>query len=318
MRRDDGEIGMSDGAVHKSIEIIIPVRNMADQLSKVLGPLREQCTGDDTVTVVDDASTDDTAEVARALGANVVSLPESRGPYYARQVVAERSTADVLLFVDARCRPLPGLLDAHRNLHRQPDVALSCTDVETLSGDTLAARVAALKDPFSIDGRIGVPGRPDYYPTANLGVARAAFRAVGGFRAMRSGGDADICWRIQRQRLGTMGVDRRVLMAWEPRTTMRDLASQYKRYGNSTAYLQWVYGDFSPAPYGRDEPLRNRIRAELRRRQQMRRASPAEAIARVVIDTAFQIGYVKAMLNRRDFIPPQCYAIDADSIAAPA
>jgi hypothetical protein len=54
------------------------------------------------------------------------------------------------------------------------------------------------------------------------------------------GGDVDICWRIQEQSLGTMAVDTRVLMEWEPRATMRDLASQWKRYGRSNAYLRWV------------------------------------------------------------------------------
>ena len=34
-----------------------------------------------------------------------------------------------------------------------------------------------------------VPPKPDYYPTANLGIDRTAFAKVGGFRAMRGGGD---------------------------------------------------------------------------------------------------------------------------------
>jgi hypothetical protein len=85
-----------------------------------------------------------------------------------------------------------------------------------------------------------VPPKPDYYPTANLGIDAVAFRQVGGFRAMRGGGDLDICWRIQEQKLGTIATDTRVLMEWEPRTSLRDLASQWKRYGHSNAYIRWV------------------------------------------------------------------------------
>ena len=98
----------------QTIEVIVPVRDMAGHLPKLLRPLMAQLADGDRVTVVDDASSDDTASVARFSGANVVTLTGSKGPYYARQVAASRSTADTLLFIDGRCRPLPGLLDAHR------------------------------------------------------------------------------------------------------------------------------------------------------------------------------------------------------------
>jgi hypothetical protein len=35
-----------------------------------------------------------------------------------------------------------------------------------------------------------------------------------------------------------MAVDTRVLMEWEPRATVRDLASQWKRYGRSNVHLR--------------------------------------------------------------------------------
>jgi glycosyltransferase involved in cell wall biosynthesis len=290
-----------------SIEVIIPVQNMADQLPKVLRPLVDQLADGDLITVVNDASTDDTEAVARSLGANVVTLPDSRGPYYARQFVASRSTADTLLFIDVRCRPLPGLLAAHRELQARPGVALSCTDVRTLSGPSLAARVSALKQPFSLRGMVGVPGRPDFYPTANLGIDRSAFSSVGGFRAMRSGGDADICWRIQEQALGTMSADTRQLMDWEPRTTIRDLSSQWKRYGGSTAYLKWVYGEYSPAPYGPDQSLATKIKAELRRRRHAPRSTLTEKAVGAAMAWVFQYGYLAAKAKRRQFTMPAHY-----------
>src|SRR5690349_14489813 len=210
---------------NQTIEVIIPVRDMADHLPGLLGPILDQLADGDRVTVVNDASTDATEEVARSLGANVVTLTDSRGPYYARQVAASRSRADILLFIDGRCRPLPGLLDAHRSLQQQPGVALSCTNVRTVTGPTLAARMAAKMQPFmlprsggAMKATIGmVPPKPDYYPTANLGIDRTAFAKVRGFREMRGGGDLDICWRIQEQSLGTIATDTRVLMEWEPR-----------------------------------------------------------------------------------------------------
>ncbi|BBZ08117.1 hypothetical protein MDOR_22860 [Mycolicibacterium doricum] len=303
-----------------TIEVIIPVRDMADHLPKLLRPLLAQTADGDWITVVDDASGDDTAAVARSLGAGVVALKDSRGPYYARQVAASRSTADILLFTDARCRPLPGLLEAHRTLQRQPGVALSCTNVRTLSGPTLAAKLAAGMQPFmlprgggAMKATIGmVPPRPDYYPTANLGMDRVAFATVGGFRSMRGGGDTDICWRIQEQSLGTIATDTRVLMEWEPRNSMRDLASQWKRYGHSNAYMRWVHRNDDDASLGDASPRRHSpmeawatLRAELRR-------PPAELAATALVGVAFQYGYFSAKLNSSQFEMPAYFDVAPD------
>jgi len=294
----------------KSIEIIIPARNMGGQLSKALGTLAPQLAGGDTMTVVDDASTDDTASVAADTGAGVITLGRSRGPYFARQVAANRSAADILLFIDARCRALPGLLDAHRVLHASTDTALSCTDVRTRGGPTLAARVAAVQQPFRLAGRVGVPGRPDFYPTANLGISKGAFSTVGGFREMRSGADADICWRIQSQSLGRMAIDTRTLMEWEPRATMRDLASQWRRYGASTAYLEWLYGDISPSTFGTPLTLTEKLWRRVRQAARTGDATITESVARLVITAVYQYGYVSAQRESRYFTSPEPYELD--------
>jgi glycosyltransferase involved in cell wall biosynthesis len=242
-----------------TIEIVIPVQNLAEQIAACVNPLLRQLEPGDRVTVVDDASTDDTAQTAERLGVNVIQLPASRGPYYARQVAADASTADMLLFVDGRCRALPGLLAAHRRMLTDPGVALTCTETLTVSGPTAAQRLAARQQPFSLAGKIGVDGRLDFFPTANLGVRRSAFLGVGGFRAMRSGADADLCWRVQKADLGRLAADPTVLMEWVPRAALRDLLEQWYRYGKSTAYLEWVHPDQSPSSSGRSVSLVERI-----------------------------------------------------------
>lgn len=300
----------------QTIEVIIPVRDMAEYLPKLLQPLLDQLSPGDCVTVVNDASTDETETVARALGANVVTVTSSQGPYYARQLAASKSAADILLFIDGRCRPLPGLLEAHRELQRQPEVALSCTNVRTVSGPTLAARMAAKMQPFmlprgggAMKATIGmVPPKPDYYPTANLGIDRLKFAEVGGFRAMRGGGDLDICWRIQEQTGATIATDTRVLMEWEPRASMRDMGSQWKRYGHSNAYLRWAHRkengagvDHPPAKHSPVEAWAT-LRAEIRR-------PVGELAANAVVGLAFQYGFIAAWLKRKEFEMPARFEV---------
>jgi glycosyltransferase involved in cell wall biosynthesis len=280
-----------------TVEVIIPVRDLAEQLGKCLGPLFAQLGDADRLTVVDDASTDSTGDAAKALGANVIRIDASRGPYFARQVAAAESAFDALLFVDARCRALPGLLASHKELLSRPGIVLSCTETRTLSGRSLAARIAARQQPFSLAGKIGVPGRLDFFPTANLGVLRSAFEKVGGFRDMRSGADADLCWRIQQAGLGVMAADPTVRMDWAPRTSLRDLLEQWHRYGKSTAYLEWVYPDQSPSATGRPVSIADRLRGL--------GASGAGPLGALLPASAFQLGVRQG--RREAKTPPKDY-----------
>ena len=287
-----------------SMEVIIPVRNMAEHIAKCLPLLIDQCGDGDVITVVDDASSDRTGEVARTLGVRVLPLSESLGPYRARQLAANNSQADVLLFIDARYRPLPGLLDSHRDAQSRPGVMLSCTNTYTLSGKSLAARVAARQQPFSLDQLVGVDGRADFYPTANLGVKRSAFEQVGGFRAMRSGGDADLCWRIQDAFPYSFAADARVLMEWEPRSSLVGLASQVFRYGKSYAYLQWVFGEADTPRIVSKKTWRQRVR---RRKDQSTASLVLEAGASFAISRLDVVGYWWAKRQRNNFEPPRYY-----------
>jgi glycosyltransferase involved in cell wall biosynthesis len=194
----------------------------------------------DVVTVVDDASTDGTADIAERHGARVLRLGNPRGPYAARQRAAMASNADVLVFLDTRCRVQPGWLESHRRAMRSGDVALSCSEVVAVAGGSLASRVAARQQPFRIGATVPATGKMPYYPTCNLGVRTSAFKAVGGFKEVRSGGDADLCWRIQRSGLGGLAVDHRQLVHWIPRDSMKALAEQWRRYGTARAELDYA------------------------------------------------------------------------------
>jgi glycosyltransferase involved in cell wall biosynthesis len=58
-----------------SISVVIPCRNDAEMLAACLDALAGQTRAADEIVVVDNASTDDSAAVARAAGARVVPEP---------------------------------------------------------------------------------------------------------------------------------------------------------------------------------------------------------------------------------------------------
>ncbi|MCS7089905.1 MAG: glycosyltransferase family A protein [Verrucomicrobiota bacterium] len=88
-----------------SVSVVIPARNEAHNLPRLLRSLAEQPIRPLEILVVDDASTDDTAQVAARWGAEVIPsapLPEGwRGKPWACYQAALRARGSCLLFLDA-------------------------------------------------------------------------------------------------------------------------------------------------------------------------------------------------------------------------
>jgi glycosyltransferase involved in cell wall biosynthesis len=227
-------------SAEQSLEVIIAVRNgqalLADCLTSVVPQLRPG----DRVTVVDDGSSDQTAELAEELGAVVVRNATSRGPYPSRQAVAMASERAGLIFFDMRSRALPGWLEAHRGMLSEAGTALSATDVRVLGGPSMAERISALQQAFRLSIYVDGPRTP-YFPTCNLGVQRSAFVAVGGFSDVRSGADADLCWRIQHTGLGRLATRPDTLVEWQPRSSLSAVFEQSYRYGRGHRALTAEY-----------------------------------------------------------------------------
>ncbi len=87
------------------VSVIIPARNEAHRLPRLLASLARCAQNRREVLVVDDASTDDTAKVAAAAGARVLQAPPLppgwRGKAWACHHGANAASGNLLLFLDA-------------------------------------------------------------------------------------------------------------------------------------------------------------------------------------------------------------------------
>lgn len=83
-----------------NVSVVIPVRNDAVLLRRALAALAAQTRPLDELVIVDNGSTDDTAEVAAAAGARVVSEPIAGIPR-AASAGYDAATGDIILRIDA-------------------------------------------------------------------------------------------------------------------------------------------------------------------------------------------------------------------------
>lgn len=98
------------------VSAIIPARNEESNLPKILGSLAKQTLPPHEIIVVDDFSTDATAEIAKNYGAHVIHNPELpdgwTGKNWALWNGYLASTGDVLVFLDADVTLAPIALEA--------------------------------------------------------------------------------------------------------------------------------------------------------------------------------------------------------------
>jgi glycosyltransferase involved in cell wall biosynthesis len=161
------------------VSIVIPVKNGNATIGSCLQSVKRSYYKNIEVIVVDDHSTDGTAETARLFGCTVLQVTDGQGANHARNVGAQSAQGDILLFIDADImirrdtiltaveKLEEGGIDAVVGLytarHRHENFISQYKN--------LWVRYSYLKSPAEIDWLFG----------AISGIKREAFEKIGGF-----------------------------------------------------------------------------------------------------------------------------------------
>jgi GT2 family glycosyltransferase/SAM-dependent methyltransferase len=187
--------------VRPSVDVVVPFRGPAQALASLVERLgRLELGADDTLTVVDNARRPRSFATPGASRIRVVTAAERQSSYHARNRGAAAGEQPWLVFVDADVEPVPDLLDRYFAVAPEPRTAILVGAVRDVSAATsgresLAERYARASR--LIDQSNTLEQARPYAKTANCAVLRTAFEQVGGFvDDIRSGGDADLCFRL--------------------------------------------------------------------------------------------------------------------------
>jgi len=234
------------------VSAIVPVGGSTPLLDGCLAALAAQTEPIHEVIVVDDSPA---GALATPAGVRVLRSGGG-GPYAARNVGWRAAAGDVLLFLDVRSRPRPQWAERLAAAFEDPAVSLAGSDVLIRGGGTLGARVSERQQFYKLEKYTTEAWFRPYFPTCNLAARRSDVEAVEGFAEIRSGADADLCWRILDRPGRRFAAIPDVLMEWVPRETLRGYLEQNYRYGRSHRALRTTWADRgAPRPGGMSYPV---------------------------------------------------------------
>ncbi|MDJ0798305.1 MAG: glycosyltransferase [Calothrix sp. MO_167.B12] len=232
------------------VSVVIPIYNGEADLPDLINCLLAQTYPRHQVEylLVDNNSSDRTLAIIQTMAQHsqitIHPLKENniQSSYAARNKGIRSAIGEIIAFTDADCRPQPQWLNSLIAPFANPDVAIVAGEITALPGNTLLEKYADSQDTLSQKHTLAHKFYP-YGQTANLAISRQVLAKVGLFRPyLTTGGDADICWRILQQNIGSLEFAPEAIVQHRHRLTFPELSSQWRRYGRSNKYLHQLYG----------------------------------------------------------------------------
>jgi O-antigen biosynthesis protein len=236
------ELPLSPCRTWPRVSVVVCTYNGARTLRDCCEGLRALDYPDFEVIVVDDGSTDASAEIARSYGFKVIST-ENRGLSSARNTGLAAATGEIIAYTDDDARPDPHWLRYLVTEFCRRDVAAVGGPNVAPPGDGLIAECVA-----------SAPGGPihvliddreaEHVPGCNMAFRREALEAIGGFdpRFRTAGDDVDVCWRLAEQGR-SIGFSPAAMVWHHRRDSIRAYWNQQRGYGRAESLLEQKWPD---------------------------------------------------------------------------
>ncbi|MCJ8283392.1 MAG: glycosyltransferase [Rivularia sp. ALOHA_DT_140] len=231
------------------VSVVIPIYNGTADLPELINCLLAQTYSKERVEylLVDNNSSDGTSELLKLALENcpikirALSENEIQSSYAARNTGIRQAEGEIIAFTDADCRPQPQWLEELVQPFINQNVVIVAGEITALPSKSLLERYADRQETLSQKHTLANKFCA-YGQTANLAISRLALEKAGLFRPyLTTGGDADICWRILQLEIGRLEFAPQAIVKHRHRTTLKELKSQWQRYGRSNNYLHELH-----------------------------------------------------------------------------
>ena len=232
------------------VSVVVPIYNGKTDLPELINCLLAQTYPKDKVEylLVDNNSNDGTPELLKLALENspikirALNENEIQSSYATRNRGIREAVGEIIAFTDADCRPQPHWLEEIVKPFLKSDTVVVAGEIIANPGKSLLERFADTQETLSQKHTLANSFCP-YGQTANLAIRYMALIKVGLFRPyLTTGGDADICWRIQKENIGCIEFAPDAIVKHCHRATIEELESQWRRYGRSNRYLHELHG----------------------------------------------------------------------------
>ncbi len=178
------------------ISVVVPAYNSAKTIEPCLAALRAQTTPHDNyeIIVVDDGSTDATAQLAQAQGVRVIRQPNG-GAAAARNTGAHHANGGIVIFVDADSVPDERFVEKMASAFSSSEIAGASGEKKTRQANVWA-RFIQMEYDYKYD-LIAAHPTIDFVDSSTAAYRRDIFLANGGFdTAMMEAEDTELSFRL--------------------------------------------------------------------------------------------------------------------------
>ncbi|HET7813445.1 MAG TPA: glycosyltransferase [Candidatus Baltobacteraceae bacterium] len=285
------------------VSIVVPVYNGADTLKTCLQSLQTQTLPRERyeIIVVDDGSSDASAQIALDAGVQLIRQPNGGAPA-ARNTGIAAARGTWVAFTDSDCVASRGWLAALLQAAQSVPGALGAAGKTIgLKSQTPAARFVDLMGGLDAIRSLQHPRFP-FAPTANVLYSREALEKAGGFDRRYATYDAcDLHTRLRRAHPGAFPYEARALIMHKHRTDWRAYRKQQFYYG--VGYAQFVLAHRRELPWTIARELRSLWEVACKAWRALLPAGGDERILRqgqFVRVAAQHAGFVRTFYNPRE------------------
>lgn len=224
-----------------TVSVVVCSYNGASTLRGCLRSLMALDYPDYEVILVDDGSTDATAEIAAEFPQVIYHQQKNCGLSVARNVGAELACGEIVAYTDSDC-------EADGDWLRYLVQAMQDQQVEAIGGPNITPTDSS----WTAQCVAASPGNPshvmlddhraEHVPGCNMAFRRSTLLGIGGFdpQFRQAGDDVDICWRLLDADL-PIGYAAGAMVWHHRRPSVRAFARQQKGYGRSEAMVHFKH-----------------------------------------------------------------------------